>query len=91
MSGISKRQVSRLCEEIDDKVKAFLDRPIEGEEVIGPSIVSGCAAPEVLELVEAAFDAVAQLVGRRIMRDRVEGITALASMSAMVWRRVLLS
>ncbi|MET0652910.1 MAG: IS256 family transposase [Hyphomicrobiaceae bacterium] len=31
MSGISKSQVSRLCEEIDGKVKAFLDRPIEGE------------------------------------------------------------
>lgn len=44
MSGISKSQVSRLCApigkckhlpagqgEIDDKVKAFLDRPIEGE------------------------------------------------------------
>ncbi len=31
MSGISKSQVSRLCEEIDDKVKAFLDRPIEVE------------------------------------------------------------
>jgi transposase-like protein len=31
MSGISKSQVSRLCEEIDVKVKAFLERPIEGE------------------------------------------------------------
>jgi transposase-like protein len=31
MSGISKSQVSRLCEEIDEKVKVFLDRPIEGE------------------------------------------------------------
>jgi transposase-like protein len=31
MSGISKSQVSRLCEEIDVRVKAFLDRPIEGE------------------------------------------------------------
>ncbi|CDZ50327.1 Transposase for insertion sequence element IS1081 [Neorhizobium galegae bv. officinalis] len=31
MSGISKSQVSRLCEEIDDKVKAFLSRPIEGD------------------------------------------------------------
>jgi len=31
MSGISKSQVSRLCAEIDDKVKAFLDRPIEGD------------------------------------------------------------
>src|SRR3954469_20750318 len=31
MTGISKSQVSRLCEEIDGKVKAFLDRPLEGE------------------------------------------------------------
>jgi putative transposase len=31
MGGISKSQVSRLCEEIDGKVKAFLDRPIEGD------------------------------------------------------------
>jgi len=31
MSGISRSQVSRLCEEIDGRVKAFLDRPIEGD------------------------------------------------------------
>ena len=31
MTGISKSQVSRLCEEIDDKVKVFLGRPIEGD------------------------------------------------------------
>lgn len=31
MSGISKSQVSRLCEEIDERVKAFLERPIEGD------------------------------------------------------------
>jgi len=31
MSGISKSQVSRLCEEIDEKVKAFLARPLEGD------------------------------------------------------------
>ncbi len=31
MTGISKSQVSRLCEEIDDKVKAFLTRPLEGD------------------------------------------------------------
>src|ERR1700722_14835722 len=31
MSGISKSQVSRLCEEIDGRVNAFLDRPIEGD------------------------------------------------------------
>jgi transposase-like protein len=31
MSGISKSQVSRLCQEIDERVKAFLARPIEGD------------------------------------------------------------
>ena len=30
MSGVSKSQVSRLCEEIDGRVKTFLERPIEG-------------------------------------------------------------
>jgi len=31
MSGISKSQVSRLCGEIDGKIKAFLERPLEGD------------------------------------------------------------
>jgi putative transposase len=31
MTGISKSQVSRLCGEIDERVHAFLDRPLEGE------------------------------------------------------------
>src|SRR5262249_8087772 len=31
MTGVSKSQVSRLVGEIDDKVKAFLTRPIEGD------------------------------------------------------------
>jgi len=31
MSGISKSQVSRLCEEIDERVQVFIDRPIEGD------------------------------------------------------------
>ena len=31
MDGISKSQVSRLCEELDERVHAFLDRPIEGD------------------------------------------------------------
>lgn len=30
-SGVSKSQVSRLCAEIDVGVKAFLDRPLEGD------------------------------------------------------------
>src|ERR1700757_982101 len=31
MSGVSKSQVSRLCTEIDERVHAFLSRPIEGD------------------------------------------------------------
>ena len=31
MTGISKSQVSRLCSEIDDKIAAFLHRPLEGD------------------------------------------------------------
>ncbi len=31
MTGISKSQVSRLCEEIDERVNVFLDRPLEGD------------------------------------------------------------
>lgn len=31
MGGISKSQVSRLCAEIDERVNAFLNRPIEGD------------------------------------------------------------
>ena len=31
VEGISKSQVSRLCGEIDERVQAFLSRPIEGE------------------------------------------------------------
>ena len=31
MTGISKSQVSRLCAEIDERVTAFLERPIEGD------------------------------------------------------------
>jgi putative transposase len=31
MSGVSKSQVSRLCEELDERVGAFLNRPLEGD------------------------------------------------------------
>lgn len=30
LSGISKSQVSKLCKEIDERVGAFLKRPLEG-------------------------------------------------------------
>jgi hypothetical protein len=31
LSGISKSQVSKLCKEIDERVKAFLEHPLEGD------------------------------------------------------------
>jgi putative transposase len=31
LAGISKSTVSKLCEEIDERANAFLDRPLEGE------------------------------------------------------------
>ena len=31
LTGTSKSQVSRLCEEIDERVQAFLNRPLEGD------------------------------------------------------------
>jgi putative transposase len=31
LSGISKSQVSKLCKELDERVNAFLERPLEGE------------------------------------------------------------
>lgn len=36
-TGVSKSQVSRLCKEIDERVSAFLCRPIEGEWPISGS------------------------------------------------------
>ena len=30
-TGVSRSEVSRLCEEVDERVKAFLGRPLEGE------------------------------------------------------------
>ena len=31
LSGISKSQVSKLCKDIDERVNAFLERPIDDE------------------------------------------------------------
>jgi putative transposase len=31
MTGISQSEVSRLCVDIDERVKAFLERPLEGD------------------------------------------------------------
>jgi transposase-like protein len=31
MGGISKSQVSKLCQEIDERIASFLERPLEGD------------------------------------------------------------
>jgi putative transposase len=40
MEGISKSQVSRLCEELDQEVERFRSRPLEG-----PTLTSGSPPP----------------------------------------------
>jgi putative transposase len=44
MSGISRSQVSRLCAEIDGKIAAFRNRPLEGDWLIWGSM-DLCALP----------------------------------------------
>ena len=46
MEGISKSQVSRLCGEIDERVGAFLTRPIEGGVAQGSACEAGGMATE---------------------------------------------
>jgi hypothetical protein len=46
LSGISKSQVSKLCKDIDERVKAFLERPLEGRLPPGPKPGGGCDLPE---------------------------------------------
>jgi putative transposase len=45
MEGISKSQVSRLCGEIDERVNAFLTRPLEGDWPAGRHLHQGPARP----------------------------------------------
>jgi hypothetical protein len=45
MTCISKSQVSRLCVEIDERVKAFLDRPIEGVLAVAAAIRTAFLSP----------------------------------------------
>src|SRR5271167_4318257 len=44
LSGISKSQVSKLCKEIDERVKAFLERPREGGRIVSVAAIIAVAA-----------------------------------------------
>jgi transposase-like protein len=45
MTGIAKGQVSRLCTEIDDKIAAFLNRPLGGDWPLSMVACDPCSAP----------------------------------------------
>jgi hypothetical protein len=66
MSGISKSQVSRLCGEIDERVHAFLDRPIEGD---WPYLWIDATYVKVREAGRIVSVAVGKLFGVRFGRE----------------------
>ena len=74
-SGVSKSQVSRLCEEIDEKVQAFLTRPIEGDWPylwIDATYVKVRQAGRVVSVaVTVAVGANTDEIGRASCRERV--------------------
>ncbi len=80
MTGISKSQVSRLCAEIDERVGAFLDRPIEGD---WPYLWIDATYVKVREGGRIVSVAVAWLDtdGRRTARHAVAFAAALLPMS----------
>ena len=68
----------------------------EAEEVESFAVVPGCEAAEVLELVEASLDAVAQSIELRIVPDgmlagRVGGDHGYGADAAIASRRMRLS
>jgi hypothetical protein len=67
MSGISKSQVSRLCEEIDERVSAVLTRPLEGDWPSGRDVSQG--APERADRIDGGHRG-----GRREYRRAARGL-----------------
>jgi Transposase, Mutator family len=41
VTGISKSQVSKLCKDIDERIMAFLERPLEVPSCTAPTRSSG--------------------------------------------------
>jgi len=61
MKGISKSQVSRLCADIDERVGAFLNRPIEGD---WPAVKTFTAT---ISNAPASVDLLAKYVSRLVL------------------------
>jgi putative transposase len=88
-SGISKSQVSRLCEEIDERVNAFLCRPIEGA---WPYLWIDATYVKVREAGRIVSVAVIVAVGVNTDgRREVLGIATGASEAEVFWKAFLRS
>ena len=89
LAGISKSQVSRLCEEIDERVKAFLSRPIEG---VWPYVWIDATYVKVREGGRIISVAVIIAVGANADgRREVLGMTVGASEAEPFWSKFLRS
>src|ERR1700687_356028 len=83
MTGISKSQVSRLCSEIDGKIAAFLNRPLEGDWPylwLDPTYVKARASGRIVSVAVIVAVAVSS-DGRR----EVLGIAIGASEAETFW------
>jgi putative transposase len=88
-SGLSKSQVSRLCEEIDERVSAFLSRPIEGA---WPYLWIDATYVKVREAGRIVSMAVIVAVGVNTDgRREVLGVATGASEAEPFWRAFLRS
>ena len=68
MDGISKSEISRLCEELDERVHAFLDRPIEGDWPylwIDATYVKGIVSVAMIVAVGVNSDGRREVLGMR--------------------------
>jgi putative transposase len=87
MTGISKSEVSRLCVEIDERVKAFLERPLEGDwpylwlDATYVKVRQGGRIVSVAVIIAVAVNA----QGRR----EVLGITVMPSEAEAFWTQFL--
>ena len=92
-TGVSKSQVSRLCAEIDDKVKAFLDPPLEGALVgVGDNQFDAAqAAPKLPKLAgfmdEAEDDVLAYMSFPPDHWSKIHSTNGLERLNGEVKRR----
>ena len=89
MTGISKSEVSRLCAEIDERVKAFLNRPLEGD---WPYLWLDATYVKVRQVGRIVAVAVIIAVAVNAQgRREVLGITVMPSEAETFWTEFLRS